>query len=797
LTPGQLWQVPVFVVGLLVFLAVAACTPIRRPPEWWRFDATVAALRQGLQQDADPNKLVAYAETALLQVHRFGDRAAEVHFLAGSAYYRQALANPPRLTRDLWPRVAEHLEQALQLGADDADMAPLQYRLGRALLAQGRDVPRALELMARSIDQGAEHPLAGYRLLAQAYLKLPVPDVDAALKASRKVIELSDDRDVETLAQARFAHAELLLRTEQRAEVIRELDWIGANVSPALRSKARLLQVRCCEQEGMWEKALVLWKNLLPDAALVPGGKARVQYGIGWCSAQLEKPDNAGAARAWQEALRLGGLEGQAAGLRLGGLLLFGPNPDAARGLEDWRTALSGVQTTADYHNPYVTLEEARTLFDQALAMFGDTQDYEQMRAVAELLRKLAPSGEADEKVAQAAEGQAKKLQAEAEPPVEEVRTCYRVAGEAYEQAATARPDRQRFDVLWRSARCFLDAQEADRAAAVLAQLDRLDQEDARLAEGWFLLAEAQRARGQPEKARPAYLRSMQYAATPFAAHARYQLAVEEIARKNWKEAEEILRPNLDGSNVDHLAHQKSLYQMALVQLNKQDMGRALVYLGKAIEIYPNNPMALVVRGQLAECYRRLADQAWRKEEEHRQTALNTALTDSQKQEIEELIRHQRNARRELLHRAADVYRALADDLADRQRERPLTNLEGTVARRALLGIAECHQEQGEFLDALRLYQDLLQRHRSKIETLIACERIVKLEELDARFDVLSRQGKQEVQSAARSALGLVHADLLQMDPRAPDFQGEGVWTWQRWQEWITAEQKRLGSPSS
>src|SRR5712691_8698101 len=138
LAPGQLWQVPAFVVGLLAFLAVAASAPIRHPLEWWQFDAAVAELRQGLQTNQDPTRLVSLAETVLLQVHRVGERAAEVHFLAGSAYYRQALASPPVQARELWPRVIEHFEEAIQVGADERDLAALHYRLGRALVAQGR-----------------------------------------------------------------------------------------------------------------------------------------------------------------------------------------------------------------------------------------------------------------------------------------------------------------------------------------------------------------------------------------------------------------------------------------------------------------------------------------------------------------------------------------------------------------------------------------------------------------------------------------------------------------------------------
>jgi hypothetical protein len=111
--------------------------------------------------------------------------------------------------------------------------------------------------------------------------------------------------------------------------------------------------------------------------------------------------------------------------------------------------------------------------------------------------------------------------------------------------------------------------------------------------------------------------------------------------------------------------------------------------------------------------------------------------------------------------------------------------------------MAECHQDLGEYLEALRLYQGLMQRNRGTIETLIACERIVQLQKLGVEIaDLLSIDGLREVTRAARETLLLAQADLARMDPKDPDFQGQTVWSWQVWQQWISREQQRLGPPS-
>src|ERR1019366_655514 len=235
---SQLWQVPTFLLGLLAFLAVAVSAPWRHPPQFWEFEKQVQILRDGLDQQRDGDQLVAQAEQTLLRLPMFPGRAGEVHFLAGSAYDRQAKQKPAAYAKALWPRAVEHLEKATALGVADADKFPLQYRLGYALYHQGRDVPRALELMASAVEKGAEQPLQGYQFLVQANLKLPTPNLDAALAASRRILDLTPERETEAIAQARLQHGEMLMRKDLYADASKELERIGAKASRAVRIKA-------------------------------------------------------------------------------------------------------------------------------------------------------------------------------------------------------------------------------------------------------------------------------------------------------------------------------------------------------------------------------------------------------------------------------------------------------------------------------------------------------------------------------------------------------------------------------
>src|SRR5262245_45985327 len=89
--PGQLWQVPLFLVGVFAFSAAAATAPSRRDQAPIQFEQDVVALRRGLEPDQEkPGILAARADNLLARLAKFPRRAGEVHFLAGSAYVRQA-----------------------------------------------------------------------------------------------------------------------------------------------------------------------------------------------------------------------------------------------------------------------------------------------------------------------------------------------------------------------------------------------------------------------------------------------------------------------------------------------------------------------------------------------------------------------------------------------------------------------------------------------------------------------------------------------------------------------------------
>src|SRR5262245_38583391 len=125
---SQLWQVPTFLVGVIAFLCVAASAPHRADLRDGPFTAELRQLRQGIADSADPETLVAQADHLIVEVRRHPRREGETNFLAGSAYYRLAEANPKNAAAQ--SKALEHLEKALSIGVADADVPALHHRLG-------------------------------------------------------------------------------------------------------------------------------------------------------------------------------------------------------------------------------------------------------------------------------------------------------------------------------------------------------------------------------------------------------------------------------------------------------------------------------------------------------------------------------------------------------------------------------------------------------------------------------------------------------------------------------------------
>ncbi len=711
-----LWQVPVFFLGVASLAAVLGARPPWRDGAARQLERDLASARQALAKpDGDAGRVPALMERVLAGRDRWPHRAGEAFFLLGSAHARLADQAAGDDALGHWRAALDHLRQAESLGVPDDDRPALQYRLGKAGFHTGDDPRRVADRLAASVEQAADDRAEGYALLTQAYLRLPEPDLRAALRANEALRQLPLLNE-EVLAPARLAGSELLLRLGKPEAARRLLEKVGDQAPPELAARALLLRAGSLHDEERWSEAAPLWRQALAaPRRLAPGDLGPALYRFGTCLRNLEQP--AEAADAWQECVARGGKdEAAAAALGLAELRLAEGNPEAAASA--FERAVRDVRRPEDWHNPLADLKRLREAFERGCRGLREAGHHESALRVARLYERAAAPGEAPLLRARAAEAWAVSLGEQATGPEAdrirgEARELFRQAGAAAEESAKLGPVGEEAPRLWQSAGHFLRGEDFGRAAEVLARFIELEQQakrSDRLGEAWFLLAETHRERKDWPSAGAAYRQCLLYPG-PFEYRARFQLARAENEAKNLDAAVELLEQNLKllQAHTDPEAQEQTLFLLGALLSEQKKYGTAAARLEEALVRYPNNADALTARYRLAESYRHQAVEEGQK--------LEAAVRERQPQKIQEL--HQQE-RQKLLLRVAAEYRTLAEALEKVRAGRPLSAGEEAHVVNALLTRADALYHAGQVDDARRGYLGLAERYPNRVERLSA-----------------------------------------------------------------------------
>jgi hypothetical protein len=649
LTPPlrQLWQVPTFLLGLLAIAAVCAVRPPWHMSHGPADPPALAELRELLKQtDFDRDRALKLGAEA---VHGAGTPAAsaEAHFLLGSVYAVLADQAGPGKASDQWREARANLEQARMIGVAEEDRPRLDYRLAKAWAQTGEAPAKVIAALVSSIDDGARDDLAdaarGYGMLAEAYLKLPKPDLAASLAVTEKQIDqpvVSPD----LLAPARLRRGELLARLNRLDEADDVLKKIMAPV--AVAAQARRLRVRLLEHTERWAEAAPIWREILDDRTSPPQDRQTVLYHLGLCQCNAGRKEE--ALSVWEDCLRTDGPgeEGSAAALGIAELRARERQFEPA--LAALERAVREVKEPGQWHNSLIALAGAREVFEAACKGATAAGAFEASMKAAQLYERLALPGRAHElraEAAVAAAGAAREkvrgAPAEEQPGLyleEESQLCE--AGEAYQKAAEAQTDPvERAERLWSAANRFYDGRDTRRAAAAFVQFLKIaEQPDqlsarrfiARLNEAWYKAGKAYQT-AYPDDAEKMKEASAYFdkAATslegnsPYVYRARYEYALtKRIPDVNggWRwtdDAEAILEKNLTqlrtNPDRDEEARENTLYALGYLYFDRREqrdsITRAIETLEEALRFFQSNPQSLVARYQLAESYRLRADQ--------------------------------------------------------------------------------------------------------------------------------------------------------------------------------------------
>jgi TolA-binding protein len=772
------WHIPVFVLGLATLTGVCLFRPLLlRGAEERRVERQLAEARELLDNsDGDLDRVVKLTQAACALSDRRPRTAAVGHFLAGCAYLKKAEREPSAEATEDSLNACYHLEQAEALGVPDDDRPHLRYRLGKAWYRTGHEPAAIIEHWKDSIPRGADDPAEAYDLLAHAYLRLPSPDLDAALEANTQLLRLPLDED-RILSPARLFRGELLLKLHRPDEARDVLRKLGVNAPPGLAAQARFLRAGCSEEEQHWAEALALWQETLADVDAPPKHLDEVYYHLGLCHRKLDHSQE--ASKAWQECLRISQRDtGPAAAVGLAGLLLLRDhNPSAA--LEAYARALRDVSDPSSWRNSLVPLANVREELESGCHILRETGQYAVAIQLANLYEKLAPNGKAPElRGAAARQWGLARMDAARKPGVaeadrkseeDEARALYRQAGEAFEKSAdlTTTPTDQA-DRLWLGANCYLDAKESARAASAFERFLSLKNQSERIGEGWFRLAEARHDLHDEEAEQEAY-RQCADISGHFACRARYRLAGAAVAKGELAQAESLLDKNLDSTDhdVDAETRQKSLFMLGDVHLQRHCLQSAIFRLEQALRDHPVGREAIQAQFQLAECYRLLAIEAAQSRDESK-------LVETRKFSEKQF--------REYLSKAAAKYQELADTLADHAKTRALTKDEEELFRVAAFTAARSHFNLSEYEEAGRLYDGLAVRYRDKIDSLEALVGVARC----------ARATNDEKKAAAAIALLKQTLDALPDDQFTQDPE---AWDRKKWQAWVNQAMKQTSRP--
>lgn len=747
------WQVPTFLSGLAALLAVWIARPLLRAPEGVAIERELAALRRSLESPRPDAAAAAASGEALIGREDLPEGVTgEAHFLLGTALLRRA-AGPPEAA-EYWQPARHHLEQAVHFGVADADRSKLLFRLAKAWSHTGGDPKAIVEYLTGPGAEGADaDPGEPYALLADAYLRLPTPDVKAALEANAKQLAVSAAGD-DVLAAARLLRGELLAGLDEGEEARQVLARVPA-AFPALYHKARLIMAQTAQHDRLWADAAPLWEGLVKDPAALGDRTGTALYCLGVCYARLAR--DADAARVWDRALRYEPDVGRAAAFGLAELALRGDTPAAA--LEPFERAVQGIASPAGYANKFVDLAEARALFERAFGLYAKFGDHASTRRLTRAYLAVAPEGAAARVAATAAAAWADECRRRAVEPGgdadrlrAEAAAHDREAAADYEALARAGPDAATWLRL-AAERYRLAGARAEEADALNRQL-AIETEPEHLGEAWVRLSESMAARGDASAARKAAVRALEYPG-PWAFRARLAVARLDAAEGRPDDAIAALRQNIDlmRATPDEPVYERSLLALADLLVRRDDRGAAAL-LQEALERYPNHEGAAATRLRLAECYRRLAA---REDQGLRAGAYLTG----------EAQNHYREQRRRWLQMAAAHYQKLVDDGAARALGR-----DEAALRDAGFALAETRFELGDFAAAARLFEELADRCPHDPDALRALKQA-------ARCHWVLREPAKATEAVRRLRAAL--ADV----PDAAFASRPEAGTRREWQDWL------------
>jgi hypothetical protein len=770
----QLWQLPVFLLGVAALFGVWYGRPYWRVTPAQQFEQNLAALRQAMEKvPVDASQV----QTLLRKVQGIDpppQLEQQVPFVVGSGLVFQAEASPPSPeTDEQWQAARKLLESADEKGLAESDRARRQFRLARSWAHTGEPAAKVIELLAKSLNCG-DDPSEGNRLLAELYRKLEPPETKKARDCLREYLtRVAPGRGEQQQRQQNEARLMLgAIHTElgETEEARKVLEKIGPDAPPELLVDARLQLGKSFALEEDWPQAVRCLEQARDVRGGTPAQKGAVLYQL---SEYYLRNNHKDQAIATLDRLRKNtGPEGQAAGLKLAELQLRDPKKkdEAARTLEN---ALGGIQSPEMYQNQLLKLAEARAIFEEATLKFRAAKAFDLSLRVARAYAKIAEPGRDHELAAEAMQawGQSLLDQAPTTDPEDRPRLVADgekrlrdAAKEWHLVAASKKNSLAKGDALLRAADLYLKLNDNDQT---LKELDELglkvpDFPQERMVSVWLKKGEVYLTLDNREQARICFQNGIQiaeqYPSSPSLLQCRIRLAEVLLRSSDPKtlahaivDLEKALAdPKFPDGNKE--LHEGALLFVADAYYRQKDYRKAAARFEGLLSSYPESSRAIGARFQLGQCYWFIAGQEADKCKNARKVIDDPASADDLKRDAQITYDGSYKLYMDWLKKAAVPFKAVESDLLKKETaDGKLSTADAELLRKTSLAAADCAFYLGEYKESVAGYDAVATRCAGTVAQLAALQSIYKCYQYYLQDPVKTNETLKQMQTAFAS----------------------------------------------
>lgn len=740
-TSRNLWQLPVFLLGLAALAGVWFARPYWHLTPAQRYERDLAELKQTLDKvPVDASQV----QTLLRKVQASDPPpqvAKQVPYVVGSATL--AIAEATASTEDateLFTSARKMLEEAEKLGVPEADRSRLQFRLAKSWAFTGEPAAKAIEGIRANLNCG-DDASEGNRILADLYLKLDPPDPKKARDALKDYLSRAmpgrSEQQQRQLNQARLLAGDLYTQLGEPEEARKILERIGPDAPADLVVAARTQLAKSYQAEENWSAAIRCLEQASNVHDITAAHKATILYHLG--EAYIKGGNKVGAASAFEQLGRGTGSEAQAARFRLAQLHLSDPSKrDAA--VSDLEAALADVKSADRFESKLLTLKEARALCEEAAQKLQLMGSFENAVRVARAYAKIAEKGRDRELAAEALQAWGQSLldkapmaDPEDRPRLVEdgTRRLREAAKEWYALALMKRSTIEQGNTLYRAAELYLKTGDQEEALRMLDELGLKvpDFPQDRLAEVWLKKGEVYLALGNREQARICFQNGIQIGEQyPSPALLQCRIRLAEVAIKSGDPANvvRIIGDLEKALNDPEFAKNKELHENAMWFIGdafyqQKDYRKAEVRFRTLLDTYPDGQRALQARFQLGQSYWFIAGQEADRCKAAKKTLDDPTIPDDRKIEAQASYDTSYKQYVDWLRKASEPFKAVESALLKMMSANPkLPPIEAELLRKASFAAADCAFFLGEYEDSVLRYDMVAQRYAGSIVQLEA-----------------------------------------------------------------------------